>query len=62
MPVSAHAVAQATTQGYAAIKAVLDPKQKTSPIIGMVENKIIRLPLMEAVKQVRIGHSTSASS
>lgn len=41
----------ATLQGVEAVKAVLDSTPDTpSPVISIVENKIVRKPLMEAVK------------
>lgn len=41
----------ATLQGVEAVKAVLESTPDTpSPMIGMLENKIIRTPLVEAVK------------
>ncbi|KAK5163671.1 hypothetical protein LTR04_002363 [Oleoguttula sp. CCFEE 6159] len=40
-----------TLQGVEAVKAVLDAKPDTpSPIIAIIENKIVRKPLLEAVK------------
>lgn len=41
----------ATLQGVDAVKAVLEMTPDTpSPLIGILENKIIRMPLMESVK------------
>lgn len=41
----------ATLQGVEAVKAVLDSTPETeSPVICIVENKIVRKPLMEAVR------------
>ncbi|SCU90169.1 LAMI_0E00892g1_1 [Lachancea mirantina] len=41
----------ATMQGVDAVKAVLEMTPETpSPLIGILENKIIRMPLMESVK------------
>lgn len=41
----------ATLQGMEAVKAVLESTPSTpSPMIGILENKIVRQPLMEAVK------------
>ncbi|KAM3164918.1 ATP-dependent 6-phosphofructokinase [Lachancea thermotolerans] len=41
----------ATLQGVDAVKAVLEMTPETpSPLIGILENKIIRMPLMESVK------------
>lgn len=41
----------ATLQGVEAVKAVLDSNPETpSPMIGVLENKIVRQPLMESVK------------
>ncbi|CAI2014365.1 hypothetical protein SEUBUCD646_0G04850 [Saccharomyces eubayanus] len=41
----------ATLQGVDAVKAVLDFTPETpSPLIGILENKIIRMPLVESVK------------
>ena len=43
----------ATLQGVEAVRAVLDSTPDTpSPMIAITENKIIRKPLMEAVKLV----------
>ena len=43
----------ATMQGVEAVKAVLESTADTpSPMIGMRENKIIRIPLVDAVKLV----------
>jgi 6-phosphofructokinase 1 len=43
-----------TLQGVEAVKAVLDCKPDTpSPVICMIENKIVRRPLMEAVAQTK---------
>lgn len=45
---------QATLQGAEAVEAVLEATpDKPSPVIGIQENKIMRQPLMEAVKKVR---------
>lgn len=44
----------ATLQGVEAIKAVLEASPDIpSPMIGIVENKIVRLPLMDAVKATK---------
>ncbi|ODV76337.1 6-phosphofructokinase subunit alpha [Cyberlindnera jadinii NRRL Y-1542] len=44
----------ATMQGVEAVKAVLDlTPSDPSPLIGILENKIIRTPLVEAVKQTK---------
>ena len=44
----------ATLQGVEAIKAVLEASPEIpSPMIGIVENKIVRLPLMDAVKATK---------
>jgi 6-phosphofructokinase 1 len=44
----------ATLQGVDAVKAVLDSTPETpSPMIGVFENKIVRQPLMEAVKMTK---------
>lgn len=44
----------ATMQGVDAVKAVLETTPDTpSPLIGILENKIIRVPLMEAVKMTK---------
>ncbi|KAF2268104.1 6-phosphofructokinase [Lojkania enalia] len=44
----------ATLQGVEAIKAVLDATPETpSPVICMIENKIVRRPLLEAVAQTK---------
>lgn len=41
----------ATIQGVDAVRAILEMKPDTpSPLIGILENKIIRMPLMESVK------------
>ncbi|KAF2191114.1 6-phosphofructokinase [Zopfia rhizophila CBS 207.26] len=43
-----------TLQGAEAVKAVLDTTPETpSPVICMIENKIVRRPLLEAVKQTK---------
>lgn len=43
----------ATVQGVKAVDAVLEATPETpSPMIGMSNNKIIKIPLMEAVKLV----------
>jgi 6-phosphofructokinase 1 len=43
----------ATMQGVEAVNAVLDSTPQTpSPMIGMRENKITRIPLVDAVKLV----------
>lgn len=43
----------ATVQGVEAVNAVLDSTPETpSPMIGMRENKITRIPLVDAVKLV----------
>jgi 6-phosphofructokinase 1 len=43
----------ATIQGVEAVNAVLASTPETpSPMIGMRENKVIRTPLVEAVKLV----------
>ncbi|CAK9441561.1 uncharacterized protein LODBEIA_P54290 [Lodderomyces beijingensis] len=44
----------ATLQGVEAIKAVLELTPETpSPMIGILKNKIVRYPLVEAVKQTK---------
>ncbi|KAF2738095.1 6-phosphofructokinase [Polyplosphaeria fusca] len=44
----------ATLQGVEAVKAVLDATPETpSPVICMIENKIVRRPLLEAVAQTK---------
>ncbi|EON65252.1 6-phosphofructokinase [Coniosporium apollinis CBS 100218] len=44
----------ATLQGAEAVKAVLEATPSTpSPVISIVENKIVRKPLLEAVKQTQ---------
>jgi len=43
----------ATIQGVEAVQAVLDSTPETpSPMIGIRENKVTRIPLVEAVKLV----------
>lgn len=44
----------ATLQGVEAVKAVLDFTPETpSPMIGIQENRIVRIPLVDAVKQTK---------
>jgi 6-phosphofructokinase 1 len=52
----------ATMQGVEAVKAVLESTPDTpSPMIGMHENKITRIPLVDAVKKVPPNHPVSFS-
>ena len=52
---------QPTLQGIEAVNAILESTPQTpSYMIGMNENKIVRVPLVEAVELV--GHSTSATT
>jgi 6-phosphofructokinase 1 len=48
-----------TLQGVEAVNAVLDAKPDTpTPVISVIENKIVRQPLMEAVKMT---HAVAAA-